>query len=613
MAKIPISIKTGEIEKKEELIIGIDLGTTNSLVAYPIDNTPKIISVDNESALMPSIIHFSENGEIVVGEKAKDKLLENPSRTIYSVKRLMGKSYNDLKDFTGNLAYDIVETNEEQLVKLNIDGKFYTPVELSSKILEALKAKIEQELNTSISKAVITVPAYFNDTQRQATRDAGKLAGLEVLRIVNEPTAACLAYGIGLDTETEKTVAVYDLGGGTFDVSILQLENGVFEVLSTNGDTFLGGDDFDEIIKSFWQNQLGISDESLKADPKLAQTLRLESEKAKKGLTESELYESTVNGQKLDISRDQFEELASSLVDRTIQACMNALKDAELKTDDVDEILMVGGSTRMLCVQSKVEDFFGKKLNLTINPDQVVALGAAVQADILAGNQKGILLLDITPLSLGIETMGGLMDVIIPRNNKVPTSEERQYTTSVDGQANLKISVYQGERDLVEHNRKLGEFILQGIPGMPAGLPKVNISFLLDADGILIVNAKELRSGTETSVKIQSQYGISEEEMSRMLIDSITHAKEDMAARSILEAKNEGNEMLRTMDKFIKDNTQYLEETHLVKLNEFRSQLSSSIDKEEKDIIHTLIQEINKYTEPLANEALSRIIKKEIE
>jgi len=613
MAKISISIKEGTVKKKTELIIGIDLGTTNSLVAYSVENVPKVIKVNNQSALMPSIIHFAEDGNILVGDTAKDKLLTSPERTIFSVKRLMGKSYNDIKRFSNYLAYEIVETNEEELVKLQIDGKFYTPIELSAKILESLKEKIQTELKQEFSKAVITVPAYFNDAQRQATRAAGKLAGLEVLRIVNEPTAACLAYGIGLDLEMEKTVAVYDLGGGTFDISILQLQNGVFEVLSTNGNTALGGDDLDRAIASHWQKLLSITDQDLQTNTLLAQQLRLKAEEAKIFLSENDDFTTELNGHTLKISKEEFNRLIHPLVEQTIESCKAAISDSELKITEIDEVLMVGGSTRTPFIKETVSKFFNREVNDSLNPDEVVALGAAVQADILAGNQKGILLLDITPLSLGIETMGGLMDVIIPRNNKVPTKENRQYTTSMDGQANLKISVYQGERDLVEHNRKLGEFILKGIPPMPAGLPKVDISFLIDADGILVVNANELRSGTETSLQIQSQYGISDEEMSRMLIDSIKNAKSDMEIRSILEAKNEGHEMIRTITKFLKDNRRYLTENEISTIQNFKSNLSSQIESGNKDKIHTLIKDINLFTEPLANEALSRIIKKEID
>lgn len=614
MAKIPILIKEGRIDESalEELIIGIDLGTTNSLVAIAKNNVPSVIKAEGRSGLIPSIIHFDINNEIIVGEEAKEKLLIYPERTIYSAKRLMGKSYNDLEEMKQHLAYEIIETSEEELVKVVIGDKFYTPIELSSKILSALKAKVESLLKRPVQKAVITVPAYFNDSQRQATRDAGKLAGLEVLRIVNEPTAASLAYGLGKENEGDKMIAVYDLGGGTFDVSILNLQSGIFEVLSTNGDTFLGGDDFDQAIIRHWTSNEKFSVEKLKQDNTLTQKLRMAAETAKITLSKSDNFQTEIEGINLSISKDEFESLIKPLVEKTIKSCEAALKDADLGKGQIDEIIMVGGSTRVPFVKNSVAEFFGKEVNDKIDPDQVVALGAAIQADILAGNQKGILLLDITPLSLGIETVGGLMDTIIPRNAKVPSKQTRQYTTSVDGQANLKITVYQGERDLVQHNRKLGEFILSGIPPMPAGLPKVDISFIIDADGVLLVKAKELRSDTKTSLKIKSQYGISEEEMAVMLMDSIKNAKSDMEARGLLEARNEGNSMLKSLEKFHRDNKAFLNNEQNDLISNFITELATLNKGEDKNLIHAKIKEINTFTEPLANEALTRIVKKEI-
>ena len=614
MAKIPILIKEGKIDESalDDLIIGIDLGTTNSLVAIAKENTPEVILQDGKSALVPSIVHFTSSGQIVVGEQAKSQLVLAPERTIYSAKRLMGKSYNDITSLQHNLAYQIIESSEEELVKVKVGDKFFTPIELSANILSELKTRVEDVLKRKVSKAVITVPAYFNDAQRQATRDAGKLAGLEVLRIVNEPTAASLAYGLGKEDEEDKIIVVYDLGGGTFDVSILNLQSGIFEVLSTNGDTYLGGDDFDQAIINFWIDKYNLESENLNTDKSLLQSLRIAAEEAKKALSSSESYTGKVNNMSLEISKSEFEKTITDLVKRTIDSCQAALKDAELSVDKIDEIIMVGGSTRVPLVKKSVSEFFGKKINDSIDPDQVVALGAAIQADILAGNQKGILLLDITPLSLGIETMGGLMDTIIPRNAKIPSKQTRQYTTSVDGQANLKITVYQGERDLVQHNRKLGEFILSGIPPMPAGLPKVDISFIIDADGVLLVKAKELRSDTTTSLKIKSQYGISEEDMARMLMDSIQNAKSDMEARGLLEAKNEGNSMLKSLEKFYRDNKEFLETQQNEKIANLIEELKVLNAGDDKNKIHSKITEINEYTEPLANDALTRIVKKEI-
>ncbi|MFY7899719.1 MAG: Hsp70 family protein, partial [Chitinophagaceae bacterium] len=436
-----------------------------------------------------------------------------PQNTIFSAKRLMGKSYNDVKNNADFFTYKVIDDNTESLVKVQVGNQFFSPIELSSFILKELKQRAEHILKTPVTKAVITVPAYFNDAQRQATRDAGKLAGLDVLRIVNEPTAASLAYGLGLQSDEDKTIAVYDLGGGTFDVSILKISNGIFEVLSTNGDTYLGGDDFDRVIIQYWLEQNGIAQTDLQQNQQLSQTLRLTAEAAKKHLSNNDVFEAVLNGDTLRITKATFEELIAPFIEKTIECCKNALADAVVLKEEIDTIVMVGGSTRVPAVKEAISSFFGKKVNDSVNPDEVVALGAAVQADILAGNNKEFLLLDITPLSLGIETMGGLMDVLIPRNSKIPTQVGRQYTTHKDGQSGMRISVYQGERDLVKDNRKLAEFNLTGIPGMPAGLPKVDVSFLINADGILVVKAKELRSGVEQSIEVKPQYGLSDEDV----------------------------------------------------------------------------------------------------
>lgn len=609
MPKIGINIATGSLQQPE-IIVGIDLGTTNSLVAilHPDSRVPIALKDQEGLALVPSLIYFDEQGGLVVGEQARPFLRSHPERTIFSVKRLLGKSYKDIKDHQQHYAYKILDDDQDSLVKIQMGERFYSPIELSSFILKELKIRAEHMLKTPVSKAVITVPAYFNDAQRQATRDAGKLAGLDVLRIVNEPTAASLAYGLGTDPSQQKTIAVYDLGGGTFDISILRISNGIFEVLSTNGDTYLGGDDFDRAIVSHWMTQHALTDEMHRQDQRLSASLRLAAETVKRELSGSDTSTVRIAEYTCSLTRETFEQLIAPLVERTLLSCQRALTDASLTIGEIDEVVMVGGSTRVPLVKEKISAFFAKTLHDSLNPDEVVALGAAVQADILAGNNKEFLLLDITPLSLGIETMGGLMDVLIPRNSKIPFKVSRQYTTQKDGQGSMRISVFQGERDLVSDNRKLAEFNLKGIPGMPAGFPKVEVSFLINADGILTVTAKELRSGVEQGIEVKPQYGLTDAEVERMLLESITHAGDDIKRRALTEARAEGELLLGQIEKFIARNASLLTNEEMLSTAAAMQSLQLALTMEDKDLIQRQVEALNEISRPYAERAMDQAV-----
>ena len=609
MAKIAINIATGSLQQ-EEVIVGIDLGTTNSLVAIVHPETKQALALKehDSSTLVPSVVYFDETGNTAVGSAAKEFLISSPDRTVFSVKRLLGKNYDDIRKNASFFAYRIIDESNEKQVKVKVGDRIFSPTELSSLILKELKKRAEHILKTPVNKAVITVPAYFNDAQRQATRDAGKLAGLDVLRIINEPTAASLAYGLGLNKNEQKTIAVYDLGGGTFDVSVLRLNAGIFEVLSTNGDTYLGGDDIDHSIVQYWQQQSGMNDDVLKGDRSLAQAFRLKAEEAKKYLSTHENYSGQINEKEISLSKKQFNELVQPLADRTIESCRQALKDAGLQKDNIDEVIMVGGSTRVPLIKKTVGDFFGRSVNDSVNPDEVVALGAAIQADILAGNNKDVLLLDITPLSLGIETAGALMDVIIPRNSKIPLSAAREYTTQADAQTGMRISVYQGERDIVTDNRLLAAFDLKKIPAMPAGLAKVRVSFVINADGILTVKATELRSGAEQSIEVKPQLGIDDNTIENMLQDSMANAEKDIAARALAEAATEGEQLLKTTERFLQKNISLLTPAELSDTAAAMQALQLAITMNDKDLIHIKTQALNDISRPYAERIMDEAV-----
>ena len=603
MAKIKIDIASGKVAKAA-VVVGIDLGTTNSLVAYvnPQTHQPEII-VDEMGSLVPSVIGFQPGQLPQVGFIAKEGLIASPDRTIYSVKRLLGRSYKDVSDVQSFLSYRIIDDETDALVKVMIDDAFYNPIELSAIILKSLKQKAEKALGADVNQAVITVPAYFNDAQRQATRDAGKLAGLDVLRILNEPTAASLSYGLNA-TEAER-VLVYDLGGGTFDVSILAIEDGVFEVLSTKGDTVLGGDDIDRAVMQFWMSEQPVLQ---RLDAGERQKLRLMAEEAKIVLSGNSSLEYRdhieVGGVKLDLTLNygQLQAAANPILQKTQQCIAAALKDAQLKESQIQAVVMVGGSTRYPEIYHLLTSLFPHvQVNNQINPDEVVALGAAIEADVLAGNRSDVLLLDVTPLSLGIETAGGLMDVLIPRNSKIPARVGREYTTSIDGQVNMKIAVFQGEREMVAENRKLGEFILKGIPAMPAGFPKIEVSFAIDANGMLQVRAKELRSNVSQEIEITPQYGLTDAQVEKMLLDGFQFAQSDVQLRLQQEAVNEAQQLIYLAKRFLDKNGEMMSEEEIEgtkqRIQELERLLQSQASKDE---ILAAVTGLNDYTRPFA-------------
>jgi molecular chaperone DnaK len=544
----------------KEPVIGIDLGTTNSVVAIVEQSEPEVISNPEGQRTTPSVIGFKE-GEELVGLQAKRQQLTNPQNTVYSVKRFMGRRFSEIKDEKKKVPFEVIKGPHDD-ARIKVEDKVYSPPEISAKVLQYLKKAAEEHIGREVKKAVITVPAYFNDSQRKATKDAGEIAGLEVLRIINEPTAASLAYGLG--EKKEERIAVFDLGGGTFDISILEISEGVFEVLSTNGDTHLGGDDFDHAIMEWlieeFKNETGID---ISDDRSAVQRVRDAAEKAKCEL--STMKETTINLPYLagdasgtkhlekKLTRAKIETLCEELLKRIEAPVNNALKDANLTTNEIDEVLLVGGMTRMPAVQEKVKELFGKDPHKGINPDEVVAVGAAIQGGVLAGDVKDVLLLDVTPLSLGIETLGGMMTTIIPRNTTIPAEKSKVFTTAEDNQPAVSIHVLQGERASAADNRTLGRFELMGIPAAPRGVPQVEVSFDIDANGILNVSAKDLGTNKEQSIKIESSSGLTEEEIDKMKTEAETHAEEDKKKQEIINIRNQADALIYSTEKTLKE------------------------------------------------------------
>lgn len=580
-------------------IIGIDLGTTNSCVSIMEGGKPVVITNSEGNRTTPSIVAFTNKGEVLVGQPAKNQMVTNPENTIFSIKRFMGNTYNEVTEERSRMPYTVLEEDGKVKIK-TLEGNF-TPQEISARILQKMKQTAEEYLGETVTDAIITVPAYFNDSQRQSTKDAGRIAGLNVLRIINEPTAAALAYGI--DKKKDEKIAVYDLGGGTFDISILELADGLFEVKSTNGDTHLGGDDFDHavidwLISEFKKEQ-GID---LNNDKMALQRLKEAAEKAKKELSSSlqtdinlPYLTADASGPKhlnVSLTRSKFEELIRDLVEKTRIPCEKAMQDAGLTLNDIDEVILVGGSTRIPLVQETVKNVFNKEPNKSVNPDEAVAMGAAVQGGIIRGDVKDVLLLDVTPLSLGIETEGSVMTVLINRNTTIPTHKNQVFSTAADNQPSVTIRVLQGERKMANDNRELGRFDLVGIPPAPRGVPQIDVSFDIDANGIVHVSAKDLGTGKEQKIRIESSSGLSEEEINRMVQDAEKHAEEDKKKKEEVEAKNNADHMIYQTEKLLKESGDKLQPSDKSEIESKVSALKSAIESNNTDNIKKFTDEL---------------------